>query len=381
MAEKILIVDDDPETIQFLSLVLTRQGYQPLAAKNGMEALSLARSDKPDLIILDVMMPDMDGFEVARNLRRHPDTALIPILMFTAKTMVEDKLAGYESGVDIYLTKPVHPVEMQANIKALLAQRKARKITLAEKGYITGVMSAKGGSGVSTVALNLAISYHKKKNVKVLAAEMRPGYGSWAQELDLPTTNGLTNLLRLAQSEITPAAVAGELTPTPYGVSLLLASNDVKDVELAMELPQFEAIIDQLALLAGLVVLDIGTNFILAYEMITSMCDEMLLVTEPQLNAIKRTRMLMDDLRHKGFGSSKAMTVVSLNHTRAEMTIPVSQLESLLGYSITLGFPPASELAYHAAQRSVPISLVQSDGVIAQQFGALAEHVAQYVTK
>ncbi|MDD2695313.1 MAG: hypothetical protein PHD58_05280, partial [Anaerolineales bacterium] len=293
----------------------------------------------------------------------------------------EDKLAGYESGVDIYLTKPVHPVEMQANIKALLAQRKARKITLAEKGYITGVMAAKGGSGVSTVALNLAISYHKKKNVKVLAAEMRPGYGSWAQELDLPTTNGLTNLLRLAQSEITPAAVAGELTPTPYGVSLLLASNDVKDVELAMELPQFEAIIDQLALLAGLVVLDIGTNFILAYEMITSMCDEMLLVTEPQLNAIKRTRMLMDDLRHKGFGSSKAMTVVSLNHTRAEMTIPVSQLESLLGYSITLGFPPASELAYHAAQRSVPISLVQSDGVIAQQFGALAEHVAQYVAK
>lgn len=381
MAEKILIVDDDPETIQFLSLVLTRQGYQPLAAKNGMEALSLARSDKPDLIILDVMMPDMDGFEVARNLRRHPDTALIPILMFTAKTMVEDKLAGYESGVDIYLTKPVHPVEMQANIKALLAQRKARKITLEEKGYITGVMAAKGGSGVSTVALNLAISYHKKKNVKVLAAEMRPGYGSWAQELDLPTTNGLTNLLRLAQSEITPAAVAGELTPTPYGVSLLLASNDVKDVELAMELPQFEAIIDQLALLAGLVVLDIGTNFILAYEMITSMCDEMLLVTEPQLNAIKRTRMLMDDLRHKGFGSSKAMTVVSLNHTRAEMTIPVSQLESLLGYSITLGFPPASELAYHAAQRSVPISLVQSDGVIAQQFGALAEHVAQYVAK
>lgn len=381
MTEKILIVDDDPETVQFLNLVLTRQGYETLTAKTGMEALSLAHSDKPDLIILDVMMPGMDGFEVARNLRRHPDSALIPILMFTAKTMVEDKLAGYESGVDIYLTKPVHPVELQANIKALLAQRKARKVSLTEKGYIIGVMAAKGGLGVSTVALNLAINYHKKKNTKVLAAEMRPGYGSWSHELDLASSNGLSNLLRLAQAEITPAAVEAELTATPYGIRLLLANNELKDVELAMALPQFDAIIEQLALLAGLVVLDIGTSFVPAYEVFTSACDEMLLVTEPQPLAIKRTRMLVEDLRHKGFGSSKAMTVVSLNHTRAEMTIPVSQVESLLSYSVTLGFPPATELAYHAAQRCVPISMVQADGIIAQQFAALAEHISRHINK
>ena len=104
MAEKILIVDDDPDTIEFLKLLLERQGYQTVAALNGMQALSVAHSEKPDLVILDVMMPDLDGFEVARSLRRHPDTALTPILMFTAKTQVEDKVAGYEAGVDIYLT-------------------------------------------------------------------------------------------------------------------------------------------------------------------------------------------------------------------------------------------------------------------------------------
>ena len=126
MPEKILIVDDDPDTVEFLRLILTRQGYQTLSAINGMQALNQAHSQQPDLIILDVMMPGLDGYEVARSLRRHPETALIPILMFTAKTQVEDKVAGYEAGVDIYLTKPIHPVELQANIKGLLDQRKAR---------------------------------------------------------------------------------------------------------------------------------------------------------------------------------------------------------------------------------------------------------------
>src|SRR5512138_2184063 len=112
MTEKILIVDDETETVNFLKLLLTRQGYQALTAYNGIQALSLAHSEHPDLIILDVMMPGQDGFEVARNLRGHPETATVPILMFTAKAQMEDKMTGYEAGVDIYLTKPVHPIEL-----------------------------------------------------------------------------------------------------------------------------------------------------------------------------------------------------------------------------------------------------------------------------
>src|SRR5512138_2410687 len=158
MAEKILIVDDDQETVDFLRVLLTRQGYQAIIAKDGIEALKVANQELPDLIILDVMMPGLDGFEVARSLHRRPETALIPILMFTARTQTEDKVTGYEAGVDLYLTKPVHPLDLQANIKALLLQRKARKAALAD-GFMIGVIGAKGGQGVSTVALNLAIAY------------------------------------------------------------------------------------------------------------------------------------------------------------------------------------------------------------------------------
>ena len=126
MPEKILIVDDDIETLRLVGLMLQRQGFNIVAANNGTQALAQAAHEHPDLILLDVMMPDMDGYQVTRKLRKDPQTANTPILMFTAKTQVDDKLAGYEAGVDDYLTKPVHPVELVARIKVLLARNMGR---------------------------------------------------------------------------------------------------------------------------------------------------------------------------------------------------------------------------------------------------------------
>ena len=122
MAEKILIIDDDIDTLKLVGLMLERQGYSIAVASNGSLGLTRAASEKPDLILLDVMMPDMDGYEVTRRLRSDPALAHIPIIMFTAKTMVDDKVAGFESGVDDYLTKPAHPAELTAHVKAVLAR-------------------------------------------------------------------------------------------------------------------------------------------------------------------------------------------------------------------------------------------------------------------
>src|SRR4030067_2165257 len=231
MTDKILVVDDDPDTVKFINIMLSRVGYHCVSAPSGMEALERVQVEHPDLIILDVMMPGMDGYEVSRNLRRNPKTATTPILMFTAKTTIEDKLSGYDAGVNLYLTKPIHPIDLQANIRNLLAQKLAKVEVPGDKGYVVGILSATGGAGVSTVALNLAITYAKKYNVKVIAAELKPGQGSWALDLNLAEPVGLVNLLTKELDEITLESVSKELIQTNFGITILSASNKTENIE------------------------------------------------------------------------------------------------------------------------------------------------------
>ena len=380
MAEKILIVDDDPQTVKYLSIFLKRLGYETLEALEGMQALKLAHEQRPDLIVLDVMMPGMDGFEVARSLRRHPETALIPILMFTAKTQMEDKVAGYEAGVDIYLTKPAHPVELQANVKTLLAQKHARSVARTQKGYMVGVMAAKGGLGVSTIALNLAVAARQKGDKRVLAAEMRPGQGTWGQELGINTDSGLGNLLRMNRSEINSAAVSGQISQTSFGVPLLLASTQTCNADCMTALAQYDALVDELGQLAELIVLDIGTTFHPAIDTFTRQCDEMLIVVEPLLLTVKRTHDLISELKTRTFGSAKALTLVTVNRTRAEMTLSKSQVEEMLSQTVTLGVPPAPELAYLAVNRSLPMYLLQPESILSKQFDVMADQILGHIS-
>jgi diguanylate cyclase (GGDEF)-like protein len=115
---RILVVDDDRNLRKIIQTNLELAGYEVSTAANGEEALNMLDSMQPDLIVLDVMMPIMDGYEVARRVRRHPANTHVPIIMLTAKSEVEDKLAGFEAGADDYITKPFGPQELLARVKA-----------------------------------------------------------------------------------------------------------------------------------------------------------------------------------------------------------------------------------------------------------------------
>jgi len=115
--KKVLVVDDDIKTVELVRLYLDRDGYQVLTAYDGVEALRLARESYPDLIVLDLMLPDIDGLEVCRTLRHESD---VPIIMLTAKTTDQDKLTGLDLGADDYVTKPFSPKELAARVRAVL---------------------------------------------------------------------------------------------------------------------------------------------------------------------------------------------------------------------------------------------------------------------
>ncbi len=112
MPKKILAVDDEKFIVRLVQVTLERQGYQVVTANDGKEALEKVESERPDLMVLDVMMPYMDGFEVLQTLRRNPSTRDIPVIMLTAKAQDADVFRGWQSGVDCYLTKPFNPLEL-----------------------------------------------------------------------------------------------------------------------------------------------------------------------------------------------------------------------------------------------------------------------------
>jgi CheY-like chemotaxis protein/MinD-like ATPase involved in chromosome partitioning or flagellar assembly len=381
MAEKILIVDDDLETLRLVGLMLQGQGYKIVAASNGAQAITLARSENPDLILLDVMMADMDGFEVARRLRADPAVFDVPILMFTAKAEMDDKIVGYEAGADDYLTKPVHPVELLSHVKTLIARTKKvfpEATPHEEHGQIIAVLAARGGLGTSTLALNLGVSLAQRIGLDVILAEFRPGRGSWAYELNSRST-GLLKLLNLEINLITSESVQAELIRHSSGVRLLLASSQPDEASLAADGAHLAAILDRLGILAQVVLVDVGNSSLAELTRILALCSQAIVVVDPNPVTISMTRDLLDGLRMQGFGQAKALSLAMVQRFRFATRASLAEIEEQLKLPLAQVISPFPELAYQANQSGAPLLMVQPQGLAAQQFGALAQRIAQLI--
>jgi two-component system alkaline phosphatase synthesis response regulator PhoP/two-component system response regulator VicR len=120
MPAKILVCDDERSIVRLIQVNLEKQGYNVVTAYDGKDGLEKIRAEKPDLVVLDVMMPYMDGFEVLKNLRRESATEALPVIMLTAKAQDKDVFEGYHYGADMYLTKPFNPMELITFVKRIL---------------------------------------------------------------------------------------------------------------------------------------------------------------------------------------------------------------------------------------------------------------------
>ena len=136
MGKEILIVDDEENIVELVKYNLEEEGYSVLAAYDGKEALNKAREEKPDLMVLDLMLPEVDGFDVCRRLRSDEDLKELPIIILSAKEEEMDKVLGLELGADDYLTKPFSPRELKARIKAVLRRSDFRSESLADREEI-----------------------------------------------------------------------------------------------------------------------------------------------------------------------------------------------------------------------------------------------------
>jgi len=382
MTEKILIIDDDLDTLRLVGIMLQRQGYQISAATNGEQGLEKAFSENPDLILLDVMMPDMDGYEVARRLRQNPFTAEVPILMFTAKTQLDDKVTGFEVGANDYLTKPTHPSELQAHVKALLvraAQKQAKSVTASteNRGYLIGILAARGGQGVTSLAVNLAASLFARTKNEVIVAEMLPGQGTLALELGATSPTGLVDLLTLNPADIRRHKVSEALVHHSSGLKLLLSSDRPRDMQLVNQVSQYEILVTKLALLARFVVLDLGVGLQPFVQRILPLCDERIVVLEGALNTIIHTKVLIDDIAALGI-NKHSINAVLYNRMRSDTQLPASQVQDKLGHVIVGTLTPAPELFMQATRVQTPAVLCQPDSLTARQVQKLVDLMVEH---
>ncbi|MEP6895014.1 MAG: response regulator [Chloroflexota bacterium] len=383
MSEKILIVDDDLDTLRLVGLMLQRQGYQISAATNGQQGLDKAFDEGPDLILLDVMMPDMDGYEVTRRLRQNPSTENTPILMFTAKTQLDDKVVGFEVGVNDYLTKPTHPSELQARVKTLLAKVVEKKpastsVGDSSQGYVIGVLAPRGGLGVTTLAVNLAAGLLTRTKTDVIVAEMLPGQGNIALDMGLTASVGLVDLLSITKTtEFTRTKVLESLTQHGSGLKFLLSSDRPRDMHLISQVANYEMSLSTLADLGRFVVLDLGVGIQPFAQKILPFCNEILIVLEGAPNTIIHTKALIDDIASMGM-NKKNINVVLNNRIRSDTQLPSSQVQNKLDHEIASTLTPAPELFVQATRMQTPAILCQPESLTARQINKLVDFITEH---
>ncbi len=376
MAEKILIVDDDIDSLKLIGLMLQRQGYEITAASSGAQALTKASGETPNLIILDVMMPDMDGYEVCRRLRANPNTQNIPIIMFTAKTLVDDKVAGFEAGADDYLTKPTHPAELASRVKAVLARSAAKQGKARDDGNLVVVLGAKGGVGTTTVATNIASAIQTK--YPTILADVRFGQGSLGLSLGLKRAGGFANLLTRPAGDVNGRTVGSELITHRNGLRLLLSSTRPREAQLNPTPDTVANILRHLRSMAKLVVVDLGTGLSPLNQRLLRDASHVIVTVEPHRVTLGMARALVHDLEDLGIGQAK-ISVVMLNRTQSSLQISWQEAEQLLERDIQGVIPPAPELAFQANEAGEPILSLQPEAIVATQFQKLADMIAAQV--
>lgn len=372
MAEKILVVDDDIDSLKLIGLMLQRQGYDIVAASAGTQAIAKANSDFPDLIILDVMMPDMDGYEVCKRLRANPTTQGIPIIMFTAKTLVDDKVAGFEAGADDYLTKPTHPAELASRVRAVLARSAAQRRSSGESGLLIGFMGVKGGVGTTTLAANIAATIGQK--APTILGDIRMGQGSLGMSLGFARSTGMANLLGRAVGEVNARAVENELVTHNSGLKLLLSSIRPRERQLSINPDTAALVVKHLRSLARNVILDLGPGIAKHTVRLAKDIDQIVVVVEPNRIALSMARELLKELETMGVGRGHS-NVVIVNRTQSNLQIPWQEAEQILSHEMLGVIGPAPDLAYQAADAGFPMVLFQPTAMFATQIAKLTEEL------
>jgi len=315
--QRILIVDDDPELARMIGVILHKSGYEVTTASNGREGLAKANQVRPDLVILDVMMPDMSGIEVCQKLRDRPATRTVPIIMLSALSDIDTKLSGFQVGADDYIPKPVNAKELLARIQALLLRARIRPPTAARTIALIG---AKGGVGVTTTAVNIGTALATQGKNTVLF-ECRPSGGTLIHQLRLKAETDFSNLLALNPNQIRRPEIERCMVKHASGLQLLMSPPSALKQELTIG--HVETIFDTLATRMDFILLDLPPIDAPFVRRALELSDQVLLLVEPETLSVRCARQRI--LQFKDWATFERVNLVVI--TRAPLSTKLNRVE------------------------------------------------------
>ena len=370
MSNKILIVDDDPELLRLIAFPLHRAGYETLGATDGEEALAKARKEKPDLIILDIMLPELDGIEVCQRLRSNPETVTLPIIMLSALTSVDDKIKGLEAGADEYLTKPISPKEVVARVHAMLERTaRLRQVQPREGGRVLGFIGATGGVGTTTATLNVAVAL-AEAHESVIAVELQPYHGSFSVHLGQTPKETIHDLLALDARQINERTLRMHLTHDAAGPEILYGPYEPAGYQEATA-EQVGTVIEGLAPLADNVLLDLPSIPSPATEMALRFCEHVVLLLKPEPVSIAAARTMLKTLRAWGIGLG-VVEALLVNHVPLAVGVNASDIAERLQCEVVGIIPPSADALVAAQKQGRPLMVTQRQNPANERFVDLA---------
>ncbi|HEY7969758.1 MAG TPA: response regulator [Candidatus Limnocylindrales bacterium] len=363
MAAKILVVDDDPNVQRLLQYTLKQEGYEVVIAADGAEGFRMWGAEAPDLILLDVMLPKLDGYQVATKIRTEEGTSgHVPIIMLTAEREVEQKVRGLRAGADDYLIKPFHPAELMARIKSLLA-RFAPQETLVGRpplGRVLALYGAKGGVGTTTIAINAAIALHRELGRKVCLVDGNLQFGDHRVFLDLGLDKkSIVDIVTAPNIDVD--LIRQVMVKHDSGVDLLLAPPSPETAELVTQ-EHMPIILEGLRGLYDYVVIDIDKRLDDINLGVLEAADTMFVVMTADLSCLKNVRLVLETIGHLGYEAAKVQLV--LNRSNAFTGINVKNAEGALKRNIDFQIVNEYRGAISALNSGAPFMFTKADSLL-----------------
>lgn len=377
---RILVVDDTKLITKMIHDKLASAGYDVAEAYDGPDALKKLKSFVPDLVILDLMLPGIDGYQVARSIRQDPQHVRTPIIMLTAKSGIAEKIAGFEAGADDYLTKPFDPTELELRTRALIARAQVTHTeeTPAPSGQVIAVFSLRGGCGVTAIAVNLATSLTQLFEQEVPLVDLSLEASGASIMLDLLPRSTLSHLAKEESAALDISLIKEYLVPHSSGVRLLAAPATAASAE-SVTPDLVNQILSTLRVNYSHVVVDTSHNLRESTLAALDIADVILMIVPPDMVSLKAATGVLETFASLGYPDDRIAIVINWIFPRRGL--PQKEIEAALARPILATLPYEADAVVRSINEGVPLTLAQPTLALSQSIEALAYQLASAQAK